>query len=86
MQNQITAINQETSDRIDKCEVKISEFVAKLNLYHNDTIKFRVDIDKSFQNCTEKIFDRLHADESRLQDLEIKHLNFIELKDKFHEF
>lgn len=86
MQNQITAINQETSDRIDKCEVKISEFVAKLNLYHNDTIKFRVDIDKSFQNCTEEIFDRLHADESRLQDLEIKHLNFIELKDKFHEF
>ena len=48
MQNQITAINQETSDRIDKCEVKISELVAKLNLYHNDTIKFRVDIDKSF--------------------------------------
>ena len=58
----------------------------KLDLYREDTINFRNDIDKSFQKCTEDIFERLHADESRLQDLEIKHLNFVELKEKFHEF
>ena len=77
---------KETSAKLIECQMKVADFQTKLNHYYDDTVKFRMEITEAFEKHSNEILERLHIDESRLQDLEIKHLNFTDLKKKFLDF
>ena len=67
-------------------ESKVQEFTTKMEKYYDSTVKFRWDIEKSFDRHSEEILHQLHLEESRIQDIEIKLVNFIDLNERFNTF
>ena len=59
----------------NECAVGLAngELKIKMEKYYDATVKFRWDIEKSYDRHTEEIMHKLHLEESRLQDIEIKH-------------